>query len=55
MAGFFCPIDGQTFEDKPREGRCPIHRVLVKPIPDAPDDDDTDGTEDETPVPSVRF
>ena len=63
MAGFFCPIDGQTFEDKPRAGRCPVHLVLVKPIPDAPDDDDTidnedddtDDTEKETPEPSVRF
>jgi hypothetical protein len=32
MSEYICPRDGETFSERPANGRCPTHKVLVQEI-----------------------
>jgi hypothetical protein len=34
MAEYMCPRDGETFSERPVDGRCPTHKIAVQELPD---------------------
>jgi hypothetical protein len=32
MSEYICPRDGETFSERPANGRCPTHKVLVAEV-----------------------